>query len=43
MFDTVKQQIQALVDKVTLGLNAKDADLFLDVIHSDMVWGLCQD
>jgi len=38
MSDTIKQQIQALVDRVTVGLNTKNADLFLDVIHPDMVW-----
>jgi ketosteroid isomerase-like protein len=38
MSDSVKQQIQALVDQVTLGLNTKNADLFLDMIHPDMVW-----
>jgi hypothetical protein len=25
-------------DRVTLGLNAKNADLFLDMIHPEMVW-----
>jgi hypothetical protein len=38
MSDAVKQQIRMLVDRVTLGLNTKNADLFLDVIHPDMVW-----
>ena len=38
MSDTTKLQIQALVDRVTMGLNFKNADLFLDVIHPDMVW-----
>ena len=33
MSDTVKQQIQALVDRATLGLNIKNADLLLDIIH----------
>jgi len=38
MCDTVKKQIQALIDRETLGLNMKNPDLFLDVIHPDMVW-----
>jgi hypothetical protein len=38
MSDTVKKQIQALVDRETLGLNTKNPDLFLDMIHPDMVW-----
>ena len=38
MSDTIKQQIQGLVDRVTNGLNTKNADLFLDIIHPDMVW-----
>jgi ketosteroid isomerase-like protein len=38
MSDTVKKQIQALIDRETLGLNSKDPDLFLDFIHPDMVW-----
>ena len=38
MSDTVKQQIQALIDRETLGLNTKNPDFFLDMIHPDMVW-----
>ena len=38
MSDIVKRQIQALVDRETLGWNAKNPDLFLDMIHPDMVW-----
>jgi len=38
MSDTVKKQIQALIDRETLGLNTKNPDLFLDLIHPDMVW-----
>ena len=38
MSDTAKKQIQALIDRVTLGLNTKNPDLFLDVMHPDMVW-----
>jgi ketosteroid isomerase-like protein len=35
---TVKQQIEESVDQVTVGLNTKNADVFLDMIHPDMVW-----
>lgn len=38
MSDTVKKEIQALIDRETLGLNTKNPDLFLDIIHPDMVW-----
>jgi ketosteroid isomerase-like protein len=38
MTDTVKQQIQALVDLETKGWNTKNPDLFLSIIHPDMVW-----
>jgi hypothetical protein len=38
MSDTVKKQIQALIDRETLGLNSKNPDLFLDMIRPDMVW-----
>jgi len=38
MSDTVKTQIKALIDRETLGLNTKNPDLFLDMIHPDMVW-----
>jgi len=38
MSNTVKKQIQALIDQETLGLNTKNPDLFLDFIHPDMVW-----
>jgi len=37
MSDTAKKQVQALIDRVTLGLNTKNPDLFLDVMHPDMV------
>jgi len=38
MSDSVKEQIQALVDQVTLGFNTKNVDLFLEIIHPDTVW-----
>ena len=38
MSDTMKKEIQALIDRETLGLNTKNPDLFLDMIHPDMVW-----
>jgi len=38
MSNTVKQQIQTLIDRVTLGLNTKNPDLFLDIMHPDTVW-----
>ena len=38
MSDRVKKEIQALIDRVTLGLNTKNPDVFLDMIHPDMVW-----
>ena len=38
MSDSVKKEIQALIDRETLGLNTKNPDLFLDLIHPDMVW-----
>jgi hypothetical protein len=38
MSDFVNKQIQALIDRATLGLNTKNPDLFLDVMHPDMVW-----
>jgi len=38
MTDTVKQQIQAMVDLETEGWNTKNPDLFLSMIHPDMVW-----
>jgi len=38
MTETSKQQIQALVDLETKGWNMKNPDLFLAIIHSDMVW-----
>ena len=38
MSDTAKKQIQALIDRETLGWNTKNADLFLDMIHPDMAW-----
>ena len=36
--DRVKQQNQALVDLETKGWNTKNPDLFLSMIHPDMVW-----
>ena len=38
MSNTVKKQIQALIDRETLGLNTKNPGLLLDIIHPDMVW-----
>ena len=38
MSDIVKRQIQALIDRETLGLNSKNPDLLLDFVHPDMVW-----
>ena len=38
MSNTVKNHIQELIDRETLGLNTKNPDLFLDTIHPDMVW-----
>jgi hypothetical protein len=38
MSDSVKKQIQALIDREALGLTTKNPDLFLDMIHPDMVW-----
>jgi len=38
MSDMVTKQIQALIDRETLGLNNKNPGLFLDFIHPDMVW-----
>jgi hypothetical protein len=38
MSDAVKNEIQALIDRETLGLQTKNPDLFLDMIHPDMVW-----
>jgi ketosteroid isomerase-like protein len=36
--ELVKKQIQAMIDRETLGWNTKNPDLFLDMIHPDMVW-----
>jgi hypothetical protein len=36
--NAVKEQIQTLVDRETLGWNTRNPDLFLDMIHPDMVW-----
>lgn len=36
--DGIKAQIQALVDYETEGWNTKNVDLFLSLIHPDMVW-----
>ena len=38
MTDAVKRQIQALVDLETKGWDSKNPDLFLSMIHPDMVW-----
>jgi hypothetical protein len=38
MSDEVKNQIQALVDRETMAWNTRNPDLFLDMIHPDMVW-----
>ena len=38
MSDRVKKQIQALIEREASGLNTKHADLFLDMIHPDMIW-----
>lgn len=38
MTDLVRQQIQTLIDLETLGWNRKDPELFLSMIHPDMVW-----
>jgi hypothetical protein len=35
---TVEQYIQSLVDLETEGWNTKNPDLFLSIIHPDMVW-----
>jgi hypothetical protein len=38
MSNAVKKQIQALVDLETKGWDTKNPDLFLSIIHPDMVW-----
>jgi ketosteroid isomerase-like protein len=38
MLDTLKQYIQTMVDLETEGWNTKNPDLFLSIIHPDMVW-----
>ncbi|KAF9113855.1 hypothetical protein BGX27_000691 [Mortierella sp. AM989] len=38
MTESVQKQIQALVDLETKGWNDKNPDLFLSIIHPDMVW-----
>jgi len=38
MSESVKKEIRALIDRETLGLNTKNPELFLDMIHPDMVW-----
>lgn len=38
MSDNVKQHIQTLIDLETEGWNTKNPDLFLSMIHPDMVW-----
>jgi hypothetical protein len=37
MSDTVKKEIQALIDRETSGLKTKNPDLLLEIIHPDMV------
>lgn len=38
MVSAVEKQIQALIDLETEGWNTKNPDLFLSIIHPDMVW-----
>jgi ketosteroid isomerase-like protein len=38
MSDSVRGQVQSLVDLETQGWNTKNPDLFLSMIHPDMVW-----
>jgi hypothetical protein len=38
MSDTVKKEIQALIDRETSGLKTKNPDFLLEIIHPDMVW-----
>jgi hypothetical protein len=38
MKDKLKELIQTLVDLETEGWNRKNPDLFLSIIHPDMVW-----
>lgn len=38
MCETVKQYIQSLVDLETEAWNTKNPDIFLSIIHPDMVW-----
>ncbi len=38
MLDAMKQHIQTMVDLETEGWNTKNPDLFLSMIHPDMVW-----
>ncbi|KAA3611313.1 MAG: hypothetical protein D8M58_15210 [Calditrichaeota bacterium] len=38
MKGSLKQQIQYLVDLETEGWNTKNPDLFVSIIHPDMVW-----
>jgi hypothetical protein len=38
MSETAKAGIQGLIDQEMRGLNSKSPDLFLDMIHPDMVW-----
>jgi len=38
MSDTVKKEIQTLIDRETLGLNTKNPNLLLEIIHPDMAW-----
>ena len=38
MLQSIKQKIEELVDLETEGWNTKNPDLFLSIIHPDMVW-----
>jgi len=38
MLKFIKQKIQDLIDLETEGWNTKNPDLFLSIIHPDMVW-----
>jgi ketosteroid isomerase-like protein len=38
MKDSLKEEIQALVDLETKGWNSKNPDFFFSIIHPDMVW-----
>jgi hypothetical protein len=38
MLDAIKQYIQALVDFESKGCDTKNPELFLSMLHPDMVW-----